>query len=94
MKSPTRSNPSVKNLRHLVVQVTSAKWVREFVVELTFSDGLLRQVDLRPELQNMSGVFERVKDPEFFKQVRVDSEAGTIVWPNGADSAPDVLYQM
>jgi hypothetical protein len=31
-------------------------------------------------------------DVEFFKQVTVDREAGTLVWPNGVDFCPDVLY--
>jgi hypothetical protein len=66
--------------------------VRErHVVRLRFKDGLERVVDLEPYLHGP--VFEPVRtDPEFFAAVRVDPEAGTIVWPNGADLAPDVLY--
>jgi hypothetical protein len=37
-------------------------------------------------------VFEPLSDPEFFSQVRVDEDAGTIVWPNGADLDPLVLH--
>jgi len=36
--------------------------------------------------------FIPLKDPDFFSQVRVDPEAGTVVWPNGVDLDPDVLY--
>jgi hypothetical protein len=36
-------------------------------------------------------VFEPLKDPEVFRQVRVDEELGTVVWPNGADLDPDLL---
>jgi hypothetical protein len=32
------------------------------------------------------------EDPGYFNQVKVDDELGTIVWPNGADIDPDVLY--
>ncbi len=39
------------------------------------------------------GIFAALQDPDFFAQVRVDAEAGTIVWPNGADLDPDVLYE-
>lgn len=37
-------------------------------------------------------MFALVRDPAYFARVAVDSEAGTIVWPNGADIDPDVLY--
>jgi Protein of unknown function (DUF2442) len=37
-------------------------------------------------------VFLAVEDPAIFKKVQLDSEAGTIVWPNGLDFCPDVLY--
>jgi uncharacterized protein DUF2442 len=33
------------------------------------------------------------QDREVFRSVRVDDELGTIVWPNGADICPDVLYE-
>jgi hypothetical protein len=35
-----------------------------------------------------------LEDPKFFKQVQVDSEAGTILWPTGVDFCPDVLYSL
>jgi hypothetical protein len=37
-------------------------------------------------------VFEPLKDPSYFARVRVDQELGSVVWPNGADLDPDVLY--
>jgi hypothetical protein len=52
-------------------------------------------VDLSSRLSGDVGpVFVPLKDPEFFAQVRVDSELGTIVWPNGADLAPDALHDL
>ena len=62
-----------------------------FVVYLTFADGTQRTVDLEGALSGP--VFEPLRrDPELFRQVRVDEELGTIVWPNGADMDPDVLH--
>jgi len=64
-----------------------------FRVALGFSDGSQGTVDLTPWIAGKRGVFAALQDPAFFSQVRVDPEAGTIVWPNGADLDPDVLYE-
>lgn len=62
-----------------------------FVLFLTFADGTQRLVDLEGEI--WGPVFEPLRhDPDLFRQVRVDEELGTIVWPNGADMDPDVLH--
>jgi len=37
-------------------------------------------------------VFKPLENVEYFRQVSVDQEAGTLVWPNGVDCCPDVLY--
>ncbi|HVS43061.1 MAG TPA: DUF2442 domain-containing protein, partial [Candidatus Dormibacteraeota bacterium] len=59
-------------------------------LRLTFEDGTVGEVDLSQ--QEWRGVFEPLADPAYFAQVRVDAEAGTVVWPNGADMAPEPLY--
>ena len=61
-------------------------------LELSFADGLRAVVDMAQVIQTFDGIFAQLEDPEFFRQVRVDREFGTIVWPNGADVCPDVLY--
>lgn len=61
-----------------------------FSVLIEFDDGVSKQVDLRPLLNGP--VFEPLLDPAEFARVRVDKEAGTIVWPNHADIAPETLY--
>ncbi len=71
--------------------VTAVRVLSRYVVELTFETGDVRVVDLEPFLDGP--VFEPLKkDYELFRQVRADSEAGTIVWPNGADISPSTLY--
>jgi hypothetical protein len=40
------------------------------------------------------GVFAPLADPQYFAKVRLDEELGTIVWPNGADIAPDTLHRL
>jgi hypothetical protein len=62
-----------------------------YVVAVRFEDGTAGNVDLA-YLAEYGGVFEPLKDPSYFGQLHVDGEAGTIVWPNDADIAPETLY--
>ena len=73
-----------------LLDVVAVRHVRDYVVWLRFEDGTEGEVDLRTSLRGP--VFEPLQDVEYFKQVRVDPELGTIVWPNGADIAPETLY--
>jgi hypothetical protein len=74
-----------------MVRVKHVEALEGYTVRLTFTDGSRRTVDLTPYLRGP--VFEPLlRDREAFRQVRVDPELGTIVWPNGADIDPDVLY--
>jgi predicted nucleotidyltransferase len=59
---------------------------------LRFEDGTGGEIDLAPILR-FDGIFEPLRDPVFFAQVRLERDLGTIVWPNGADLCPDVLHQ-
>lgn len=61
-----------------------------YVVRVVFTDGEVRDVDMAPLLEGP--IFEPLRDPAVFAQVDVDEYAETIVWPNGADVDPDILY--
>jgi uncharacterized protein DUF2442 len=75
----------------LTPDITTAEVVRHGVLRLTFADGLIGEVDV---LARMRGpVFDQARTPEGFAQVEVDRETGTVVWPSGADLAPDTLYE-
>jgi len=63
----------------------------DHVLRLLFSDGTVGDVDFTSE--RWTGVLEPLNDPEYFAQVRIDSEAGTIAWPDGIDLAPEPLYE-
>lgn len=63
-----------------------------YTVHVRFEDGLTAAVDLS-HLCDYGGVFGPLRDPEYFRRLRVDAEAGTIVWPNDADLAPETLYE-
>jgi hypothetical protein len=61
------------------------------VVRVRFDDGTAADVDLAYLLE-YGGVFEPLRAPDYFRRLRADHEAGTIVWPNDADIAPETLY--
>jgi Protein of unknown function (DUF2442) len=63
----------------------------DYSVTVRFEDDLTAQVDLS-YLLDYGGVFEPLRDPAYFRLLRVDDGAGTIVWPNQADIAPETLY--
>ena len=75
-----------------MIDVVAVKPLEGHVLELSFEDGLTARVDMDRVIGRFDGVFAPLQDPTYFAQVRVEQELGTIVWPNGADICPDVLY--
>jgi hypothetical protein len=74
-----------------MILIRSVKPLEKFLVLLEFSDGEQKTVDLDPLLRGP--IFEALRqDPKLFRAVHVDQDLGTIVWENGADMDPDVLY--
>ena len=73
-----------------MVGILEAQIVGDFTVWLSFSDGTEGRVDLSGDLDGP--VFKPLKDAGFFAQLRLDPETRTITWPNGADLAPEFLY--
>ena len=71
-------------------RVVEVVHLEELRLRLTFSDGLVRELDFDAVLQG--GIFEPLRDPDAFGEVEVDEIAGTICWPNGVDLDPDVLH--
>lgn len=72
--------------------VTGVQPLENHKLELTFADGLKAIVDMNRVIERYSGIFAALLDDNYFRQVQVAPELGTIVWPNGADVCPDVLY--
>jgi hypothetical protein len=71
--------------------VEKAKALPGFRLFLSFDDGTAGEIDLASQLYGP--VFEPLKDERYFAQARVNHELGTVVWPNGADFAPEFLYE-
>jgi len=66
--------------------------MKDYVLRVEFTNGMVKDVDLREELHGE--VFDPLKDPEFFRQATVNEETQTVEWPNGADFAPEFLYEI
>lgn len=74
---------------HFVKEVT---YISDYMLLLTFNDEITKIVDLKPYLKG--NIFEPLKNKDYFKTVKVNSDIDTIVWENGADISPDFLYEI
>jgi hypothetical protein len=73
-----------------MLHIMSVEYLREYTINVSFSDGRVGIADLSVILDK--GIFQSLSDVALFAQVRVDSELNTIVWPNGLDLAPEFVY--
>lgn len=73
-----------------IVHVTDVESLGGHRLLLRFEDGAEGELDFSTE--SWRGVFAPLEDPAYFARVEVDQELGTIVWPNGADVAPETLH--
>lgn len=76
------------------MRVREVKYIKEYKLQLTFSDETVKIVDLETMIKKSRGIFLPLKDIEYFKKVALDDCQLSICWPNGADICPDVLYAM
>ncbi len=70
--------------------VKAAVPLHPYVVRVVFADGEVRDVDIEPLLSGE--IFRPLTEPRVFEKVAVDEYGETIVWPNGADLDPEVVY--
>jgi hypothetical protein len=75
----------------MFLHVKEAEYRHDYVIWLRFNDGAEGEVDLQDELDGE--MFAPLKDKGAFRRFRVDPELETIVWENGADLAPEFLYE-
>ncbi len=75
----------------MIPKVIDAEYEHDYVIHLRFADGTEGDVDLAGELHGE--IFEPLADPEMFRRVFVHPEFHTLCWPNGADIAPEFLYE-
>ena len=75
----------------MLPKLREAKYRCDYRIWFNFADGVEGEIDLEGEL--WGDVFEPLKDKALFAAFSFDRELETIVWPNGADFAPEFLYQ-
>ncbi|MGQ9547498.1 MAG: DUF2442 domain-containing protein [Roseiflexus sp.] len=77
-------------MEHLICRVIGFEITGSYTLRITFDDGMVREINFEPVLEGP--VYGVLRDEELFKQVRIDAEVHTLVWPNGADFDPETLY--
>jgi hypothetical protein len=73
-----------------LARVTGVAVIGDYRLRLLFEDGTVGDVSF--EAREWTGVFEPFRDPAVFADVYVDTQFGTLAWPNGLDMAPEPLY--
>jgi hypothetical protein len=73
-----------------LARVVDVEKLEGYTLRVTFSDGLVRELDFERTLAD--GILATLRNPELFARVAVDTTTGTIAWPNGIDLDPDVLH--
>ncbi len=74
----------------MFLHVNEAKYIDDYIIELKFNNNVVKKVDLEKEL--FGEVFEPLKDKTFFKDFIISHN--TIEWKNGADFAPEYLFEI
>lgn len=71
-------------------RVVRAEYIQGYLIRVWFGDGSSAEIDFAKELEGE--VFDPLRDISYFRQFLVHPELHTLVWPNGADFAPEFLY--
>lgn len=76
----------------MLESVIKAKHIKDYKVWVAFDDGKSGEIDLTSTLKNRGGVFIPLQDINYFKNFRIEND--TLSWENGADLAPESLYEL
>jgi hypothetical protein len=76
----------------MILRIVKSEVCGPSCLRLVFNNGVSKAVDVSPLLHGP--VFEPLRDPAYFAQAQLDRICGTVVWPNGADLAPEALYDL
>lgn len=78
----------------MLPRIKSVSYLDGYRLKVRFTNKTEGIIDFRERIVGRGGVFKPLQDVEFFKQVVVDRNSGTLLWPNEVDFCPDVLYQL
>jgi hypothetical protein len=76
----------------MILRVLEAEVCGNQRMRITFNDGTRKVVDVEPILKGP--IFEPLHNPDYFARMELDPICGTVVWPNGADLAPEALLEL
>lgn len=76
----------------MLPDIIDVNYIGQYRLRLCFDDGTEGEVDIA-KLTEFRGVFAALADLDYFALVRVDTEVGTVVWPDGQDLDPLILYR-
>ena len=76
----------------MILRILEVRVCGRHSLRLSFSDGTVKQVEVSALLDGP--IFEPLRDPAYFARVTLDATCGTVVWPNGADFAPEALHEL
>ena len=93
MLSKWRITKAYKTIRVniMFLHIVSTEYIGEYKVQVSFNNGQSGAADLSC-VPLKGGVFSQLKEKSIFAKLKVDKELSTIVWPNGADLAPEYIY--
>ncbi|MEI6222517.1 MAG: DUF2442 domain-containing protein [bacterium] len=77
----------------MLLDIVQVQYIKNYELEIRFENGEHGVVDLYEYCQK-GGIFEKLSDKQYFQQVYVNHDLGTICWPDGVDIAPETLYTM
>jgi hypothetical protein len=78
----------------MLKDIVSVLPLEQHRLRITFDDGIEGEIDILPLIAPLTGVFSPLSNQEFFRQVSINPDLGTLCWPNGADLDPNVLYAL
>jgi Protein of unknown function (DUF2442) len=95
LESPNIRKRSKKSRTPKVIMlrtVKKAQYLEQYKIQLSFDDKSVKVIDLGKMLKTAKNMFLPLRDVNYFRQVKCDGT--TLIWPNGVDLCPDVLYKM